>query len=467
MTSSPQDGLPPEFDGGDLEARVRTEIARSNRKLMVLDDDPTGVQTVHDIAVLARWQPDDIANELRRNTDAFFVLTNSRAFPEAGAIARNREVVRNLKAAVSVTGVTVAIASRSDSTLRGHFPAETDVIAEELDGVDGVLLCPAFFEGGRVTIDDIHYLKDRDRYLPVAETEFASDSTFGFSHSNLREWVEEKTTGRVKAGNVASISITDIRGGGPDRVAHLLAQVHDGRPVVVNAAGYRDLWVVVLGLLKTEATGKRFVYRTGASFVRARAGVPERSLLSRSELLGSMAPPYVSGLVVIGSHVRRTSEQLARLLSLPKLAEIEISIPDLLAGGTIRRNQIRDASDAAQAALRHGLTPVIFTSRKVVTADDGQLTSARLISKGLVEIVAGIEHRPSFIVAKGGITSSDIGTDALGVRRALVLGQIRPGIPVWRLGDETRYPNLPYIVFPGNVGGPETLAEVVTELRGR
>jgi uncharacterized protein YgbK (DUF1537 family) len=110
---------------------------------------------------------------------------------------------------------------------------------------------------------------------------------------------------------------------------------------------------------------------------------------------------------------------------------------------------------------------VIFTSRTVVSSESGQLAAGEAISRGLVEIVAGIHQRPGFIIAKGGITSSDIGTAALGVQRAIVLGQIRPGVPVWRLSEESRFPNLPYVVFPGNVGDAGTLAEIVTELRGR
>jgi uncharacterized protein YgbK (DUF1537 family) len=466
MPAPPFDALPPEYPDDNLEVRVREAVAASGQKLVVLDDDPTGVQTVHDTAVLSRWQPHRLADELQQDAPAFFLLTNSRGMPAAEAVTLNREIVRNLETAAQQSGVGFAIASRSDSTLRGHFPAETDAIAAELGGVDGVLICPAFFEGGRITVDDVHYLKDGERYVPVGETEFARDATFGYRHSNLREWVAEKTNGRISANDVASLPISDIREGGPERVAELLAKVEHGRPVIVNAAGYQDLWVVILGLLAAEASGKRFVYRTGASFVRARAGITARPLLSREELLGPIVPPYTTGIVVVGSHVRRTSEQLEQLLELPGLAPIEISVQELLAGGTIRRRQIQDAVDAAEAALQHGLTPVIYTARVVEWVEGDQLVVSRTVSEGLVAIVAGIERRPGFIVAKGGITSSDVGTEALGARRALVLGQIRPGIPVWRLGEETRYPGLPYVVFPGNVGGPETLAEIVLQLRG-
>ncbi len=460
------ENLPPEYPG-DLERQVRETVAASGRKVVALDDDPTGVQTVHDTAVLARWSVEDLAEELRQPNPVFFILTNSRSVPAAEAAALNAEIVGNLAQASRQTGVGFAVASRSDSTLRGHFPAETDAVAAAIGGVDGVIVCPAFFEGGRYTIEDIHYVRDGDRLVPAAETEFARDATFGYNHSNLREWVEEKTGGRFRAGEVISLPLAEIRAGGRDRVAESLLAVEGGRPVVVNAASYADLSVVALGLLRAEESGKRFVYRTGASFVRARVGMPARPLLTRADLLGASAPPYLPGLVVVGSHVRRSGEQLARLLDLPGTIGIEVKVPNLLESNSARNREVEGALRAAETALRAGVTPVIYTSRKVELASEGdQLAVSRTVSAALVAIAGGIEGRPGFVVGKGGITSSDVGTSALGARRAVVLGQVRPGVPVWRLGPETRFPGLPYVVFPGNVGGPETLAEVVAELRG-
>jgi uncharacterized protein YgbK (DUF1537 family) len=310
-------------------------------------------------------------------------------------------------------------------------------------------------------------VREGDRLVPAAETEFARDATFGYTRSNLREWVEEKTGGRIRASEVVSLPLGEIRGGGPDRVAAILGGVAGGRAVVVNAAGYADLSVVALGLLRAEEAGKRFVYRTGASFVRARVGMPSRALLTRAELLGTNAPPYLPGLVVVGSHVRRSGEQLGRLLALPRTVGIEVGVPELLASEAAREREVARALRQADTALRSGVTPVVYTSRKVELAGGGdQLAVSRTVSAALVAIAGGVEGRPGFVVGKGGITSSDVGTRALGARRAVVLGQIRPGVPVWRLGPETRFPGLPYVVFPGNVGGPETLAEVVAELRG-
>ncbi|HEX2282585.1 MAG TPA: four-carbon acid sugar kinase family protein, partial [Thermomicrobiales bacterium] len=173
--------LPPPIDDPGLEERVQAAVANSGRKVVALDDDPTGVQTVHSVGVLARWDAEALAAELRNVEPLFFILTNSRALPEARAVALNREIAGHLLDASRKTSVPCVVASRSDSTLRGHFPAETDALAAALGGVDGVLICPAFFEGGRVTAGDVHFVRDGDRLVPAAETEFARDATFGYS----------------------------------------------------------------------------------------------------------------------------------------------------------------------------------------------------------------------------------------------------------------------------------------------
>ena len=72
--------------------------------------------------------------------------------------------------------------------------------------------------------------------------------------------------------------------------------------------------------------------------------------------------------------------------------------------------------------------------------------------------------KPAYIIAKGGITSSDVGTKALKVKKALVMGQIQKGIPVWLTGEESKFPGMPYIIFPGNVGDKDTLRLIVEEL---
>jgi uncharacterized protein YgbK (DUF1537 family) len=459
--------LPPPIGDSDLEERVQTAVAESGRKVVALDDDPTGVQTVHHVAVLAGWDAEKLVAELADPAPLFFILTNSRALPEDRAAALNREIVGNLLDASRESRTPFVIASRSDSTLRGHFPAETDALAEALGRIDGVLICPAFFEGGRITAGDVHFVRDGNQFVPAAETEFARDATFGYSARTLPGWVEEKTHHRIKTVDVASLTLEEIRGGGPERVAARLRDARHRQPIVVNALDYPDLWTVVLGLLQTEAEGKRFLYRTGASFVRARAGIDARPLLRRDEVLGTNTPRPARGLVVVGSHVRRTTEQLQRVLLAPETTGVEVVVRKLLRGDDDRAREVTRVRRQVDDALETGQTPIIYTSRQVERPDGmEELVVARVVSDALVAIVRGIAARPDFVVGKGGITSSDIGTRGLGAERATVLGQVRPGVPVWRLGSESRFPTMPYIVFPGNVGEAETLAEIVTELIG-
>ena len=147
---------------GALE-EIRGRIAESGRRIAVLDDDPTGVQSVHGVPVLTTWTVDDLRWALAQPSPTFYILTNSRSFPEDEAVDLNREIARNLSAAAAESGTDFDVVSRSDSTLRGHYPAETDALAAALAeggrGPDGLIICPAFFEAGRVTVDDVHWVR--------------------------------------------------------------------------------------------------------------------------------------------------------------------------------------------------------------------------------------------------------------------------------------------------------------------
>jgi uncharacterized protein YgbK (DUF1537 family) len=237
---------------------------------------------------------------------------------------------------------------------------------------------------------------------------------------------------------------------------------------VVNAASYRDLEVFVLGLLRAEAAGRRFLYRTAASFVRVRGGLAGRPLLTTAELYPTGAASQAGGLLVVGSHVRRSTEQLETALRrLPDLRPIELQVSRVLDEAT-RQGEIDGALSEIERALRGGQSVALYTSREVVTAGDrsANLLLSQRVSAALVEIVRRLSVTPRFLIAKGGITASDLATEALGVRRAMVPGQVAPGVPCWLLGPGSRFPGIPYVIFPGNVGTAETLAQVIELLRG-
>ena len=125
--------------------------------------------------------------------------------------------------------------------------------------------------------------------------------------------------------------------------------------------------------------------------------------------------------------------------------------------------EVERCLDLEEKAIKAGKTVCCYTTRALITADTGdkedELRLSVKISDAVQSLVGRLKVTPAFVIAKGGITSSDVGTKALGVKRALVLGQIRPGIPVWQTGSESRFPATPYVIFPGNVGEDSTLKE--------
>lgn len=453
--------LPPERPDDPLPA-IRAQA--SGQKVVVVDDDPTGTQTVHGIPVLAEWSVPTLCAELATDLPAFYLLTNSRSLPLAEAQAMNAAVGAHLAQAARQAGQRFVVASRSDSTLRGHFPGEVEALMEALGGsFDAILLIPAFMAGGRFTVDDVHYVAEGEWLVPAGETEFARDAAFGYRASNLRDWVQEKTQGRVPMSKVASISLDDIRVGGPARVGQRLRSLREGSICVVNAVSDRDLAVVALGVVQAEAQGCRFIYRTAASFVAARAGIVARPLLAASEL---DLPVSGGALIVVGSYVPKTSAQVAYLLNSARVAAIEVDVEKLLSDAA-QPSEIERAADNVNRALDRGEDVVVFTSRSLITGSNSEssLAIGRRVSQSLIAIVGAISTRPRFVLAKGGITSSDIATKGLNMRRAMVLGQVLPGVPVWQLGPESRYPGLVYVVFPGNVGDERAVAEVVHRLK--
>jgi uncharacterized protein YgbK (DUF1537 family) len=463
------DDLPPPW-ADDLLPEIRAEIARSKRRLVVLDDDPTGTQTTHGVLVVTEWSEAALQTALREDRPALFVLTNSRSLPEPEAVALAKEAGRNLALAARSLGLEVAPGYRGDSTLRGHYPAELWALrdsfaAEDGRPFDGELIIPFFAEGGRFTIGDVHYVQQGEELVPAAETEFARDAAFGFRSSNLRDWVEEKSRGRVSADSVRSISIDTLRKEGPDRVAGILQGISGGTPVVINAADYRDLEVLVLGLLRAEASGKRFIYRVAAGFVRVRAGLAGRELLTTTDLYPGGAPE-TGGLTIIGSHVRRTTEQLEEARKLPDLESRELHVKRLL-DPVSREAELAETGAWIEERYTSGRDVLLYTSRNLVTGESAEasLRVSQTVSAGLVELVQRLGRPPRYLVAKGGITSSDLATKGLGVRLATVLGQVAPGVPCWALGAESKFPGVPYVVFPGNVGTPRSLADVITLLR--
>ena len=456
-----------------VESLLEKEIKKNNKTFVVLDDDPTGVQTVHDVPVYTNCEKETLRQAFAEKNNLFFILTNSRGFTEEQTTKAHKEIADVVDEAAKEAGVEYVFVSRSDSTLRGHYPLETEILKENYEyhtgtTIDGEILCPFFKEGGRFTIDNIHYVKYGDELVSANETEFAKDQTFGYSSLTMPEYVAEKTDGKYHAEDVTCISLKDIRSMDIFKIEEALMQVKDFNKIIVNAVDYIDLKIFSIALYRAMNKGKLFMFRTAASLVKVMGGVTDQPLLERGQMI--VKETQNGGVIVVGSHTEKTTKQVEELKKLTDIEFIELDAT-LVADEEAFEKEVQRCLRLEEECIKAGKTVCCYTTRSLIKADTGnkedELRLSVKISDAVQSLVGRLEVIPAFVIAKGGITSSDVGTKALRVIKANVLGQIEPGIPVWQTGEESKFPMTPYIIFPGNVGEVTTLREAVEKLTGK
>lgn len=437
---------------------------QSQPKIIVLDDDPTGSQTVHSCLLLMQWDVKTLKRGLQDNVPIFFILTNTRAMSPERAAATTKEVCHNLKMAIAEVGIEdFLVVSRSDSTLRGHYPIETDVIAQELGGFDAHFLTPAFFEGGRITIDGTHYLLIDGVKTPVASTEFARDSVFGYSHSYLPDYVAEKTRNKILAEEVVKFTQSDIRSG---QIHQRLLELTGNQCVVVDGENQADFDRFASAILQTTAEGKRFLFRSAASLLTSLAQLGLQP--TPPEEMARYRPTDKPGVVLVGSHVQKTTQQLNRLLEEEGVAGVEVDVVRLRDRPQERKTILQETLDTLSQVFSQGKTPVIYTSRQELSFADIQqrLQFGKTVSALLMDVVKGLPESIGFLISKGGITSNDVLSVGLNLTAARLLGQILPGCSVIRTeSTHPQFPNLPVVLFPGNVGDRHSLYAAWNRLR--
>ena len=434
-------------------------------RTIVIDDDPTGSQTVHSCLLLTRWDPDTLESALRDASPLFFILGNTRGMPAGRAAEVTREICRNVRTALerrraAGAPVQALVVSRSDSTLRGHYPVETDVMAAELGPFDAHFLVHAFLEGGRITRNSVHYVRQNGVEVPAHETEFARDSVFAYHHSYLPDYVAEKTGGRIRPEAVVRLTLAEVRAG----TLPTLLSLRDNACVVVDAERQEDLDRFAADVRAAVARGKRFLFRSAAGLLASLAALPAQPVAP--EAMGRWVRGGKPGVVLAGSHVQRTTEQLRVLLQEPGLASVDIPVD----GCTGPDRQALEASVLRQVEEAHaqGLDVVLQTTREErrFPTREERLAFGGAVSAFLMAVVRRLPEDLGFLVSKGGITSNDVLSTGLSLRVSRVLGQIAPGCSVVQCPpDHPRFPGLPVVIFPGNVGDAGTLAEVLRRLR--
>ena len=396
-------------------------------KMVVLDDDPTGIQTVHGCLLITTWDEQSVRQGFEDEEPFFYILTNTRAMTREEAATVTREAMEMVVRVNEEYGYRLIIVSRSDSCLRGHFPLETDIMRQVitehgLSVFNKTPFCPAFIEAGRVTIDGTHYMRESDKLIPVSETEFAHDNVFAYHTSVLRDYIKEK-------------------GANPDDY------------IIVNAQGYNELNAFAQQVLNGFPAEEHIVIRSSSSLPKAIAALPNQPFLDRNIL-----KEEGFGCFVVGSHVKKTTQQLELLLQEEGTCAIEVDVQRILDDSEALMFEILNI---IQQVVDNHLTPVVYTSRQEIrlgNADQRQHLGQQ-VSDFLVDIVRRCPYTPSYLVGKGGITSHDILTKGLEIKSARVLGQVINSVPC------VMGPQFPYIIFPGNVGNEQSLAEVYRKLR--
>ena len=421
-------------------------------KIVVLDDDPTGIQTVHDINVLMNFELENLIAMMQDPDELVYLSTNSRSLLPTETEALHRTLIQNLTEASKRTLRDFLVISRGDSTLRGHYPLESEVIKSELlNGgkvLRGEVLCP-YLEGIRKTEEDIHYVLQYDQWVPCAQTEFAKDKTFGYFHSNLCEYVNEKYKKKMPC---LSIGTSLLDGHHNEDVLELLNNAPVDVKIILNASCIEHLMTFVDII---EPIKERYQYRTAASFVKAFAHVESRPLLEMESLCDCSNS---GGLILAGSHVKKTTEQIECLLEsgVVECLQFDVTNED--------DTQIDTLSQQIDERIRNGKNVLLMTSRDQVEFSEDtfeQLLAVRKVSERFVSVLKQIKVRPRFLISKGGITSYDVLKKGLNMTSGRVLGQVYQNIPVVRLNEDALYGNLCVVVFPGNVGSTETLRDLV------
>ncbi|KRE21834.1 four-carbon acid sugar kinase family protein [Agromyces sp. Soil535] len=409
-------------------------------KLIVLDDDPTGTQSVTGVEVLLEWDTATLTETLRR-ADSVYLLTNTRAMYEADAVALLERIRDERDAAAAALGEAVHVVLRGDSTLRGHVFPETSVFA----GDDAVILfVPAFPGGGRTTVDGTHYVRIGDRVIPAHESEYADDPVFPFGTAVLTEYVSEKSERAA-----VHVPLRDIRST-PTALQTALADAAPGTVVVPDAEHDDDIRAIAAAVLVAWESGVRVVVRSASPLAAELAGVASTGLLPTP--LSTEPSPT---LLVCGSHTIGATRQLElveRAFGEACVVDTGRALHDPFAEGE------RVAAAAEVAAAAHGLS--IVASDRHRDGAHNTLDHGERVMTALTTATGRLRGAVDVVVSKGGITSAEIARVGLGARTATVLGQVLPGVSAWRIETPEHEQKL-YVVVPGNVGDPSTLVDVL------
>jgi len=409
-------------------------------KTIVLDDDPTGTQCATGVTVLLRWDVSSLI-EVLRTADSVYLLTNSRALNEPEAVTLARNIKDDGDAAGLALGEEIQYVLRGDSTLRGHVFSESEVF---LNSGNSIIFLPAYPEVGRRTIDGIHYVRIEGVDIPAAQTEFAQDPVFSYSAKTLIDFVAEKSERKG-----FSFSLSDVREGALG-LSKKFASAPAGSVILPDAESDADIEIISDAIKLLRNSGQPLVVRSSAPLAALLAGVRSTGFLTAPLMSGTF-----STLLVAGSHTEGATRQLAAISS--RWGEAEVI-------NTARA--MEDPIQAAASAITEGRRKLAESSFAIITTERHRLSEHNTLEHGekvmraLICAVEELSVSSDIVVSKGGITSAEVARTGIGADDAWVVGQILPGISVWRLKDR-RARELLLVIVPGSVGDSDTLMKVL------
>ncbi len=429
-------------------------------KLIVIDDDPTGSQTVHNCPLLLSWHVEALVKGLQHPANVLFILANTRALPRREAEARLRTICRHLKQALDHLGLeNWQVASRGDSTLRGHFPLDVQVLSQELGPFALWFLLPAFLPGGRTTVAGQHLLQGQ----PVHLSSYAKDSRFGYSTSSLAAWVEEKSAGEIQQETVTAIYQEDYTNS--SHLQNRLASLPMGSVVTVDASQPEHLVSFGRVVQQRHRQGCRDLFWGAASLINALVAMGPQTWTGKDLAMvrrrDSWGPQ--PGVIVVGSHQLSSDRQLAQLLTAPSIRALEIPLEPLLQP-QFPAHLVPHLGLALERTLKQEhRTAVLYTSRgeRLRGNEPGQLALARAIAQLQEALLRPLQSSLGYVISKGGSTSDTLLRHVLSVDHVMLRGQVMPGISLVQSATVPgQPPGLPVICVPGNVGPDETLLDL-------
>ncbi len=446
-------------------------------KVIVIDDDPTGSQTVNNCLLLLKWDYSTLIKGFQSKSNLFFILANTRSLSENDAKLRLLEICNALKKIISNESFKeeFIFVSRGDSTLRGHNFLEPEIINDCLGPFDATFHIPAFIEGKRITIDGDHFVDN----VPVSQTIFAKDKIFGYKTSNIKKLLFQKSKSQIKLNDIQNLNLSELKvleSKEKNIVFNKIRNLKENAHVIVDVENYSQLKKFSLSIKKLS-NQKKFLFRTAASFISSVSDVKDNpqepffySLLRRK----NSEKKFLPGFLVIGSYVELSTMQLKEFLEISDCSPIELNVFEFLRISKLKNNQNQlvlfknNILMQIRSILKQENTPVLFTSRKEVSLvnNDEQVNFYNSIAHFISEIVSDLKYEIGYLVSKGGITSNVILSNGFRADYVYLQGQIITGVSLVTLklkNDE----NLPIVTFPGNIGNQDSLVKVWTILENK